>query len=258
MADPASSQPQLLAYSTKVVPVRAWLEGERTNKGIFEPLAPALWAAEQESLSYARQKEEDWDHPQAASATSSASASATAAPSPSQPIHLEEGNGTRTAELLPISAGRKELSVPSALKILQSDREAVQRFLDGEICVSSRIVDALYAVNFNFAFVHLVQIDSRRFGNVGSFIRRRLHAQEAANRGGSSSSISSAGLSVPVAGSSSSSSSSGSNSGGGGGGDSGRMLHRRIVYTNKRYADRAPKLALFAARNIEPNTELLI
>jgi hypothetical protein len=83
--------------------------------------------------------------------------------------------------------------------------------------------------------LHCLQIDSRSFGNVGSFIRHRkiqLRVREGSV------------LSAPVADTEAAS--------------AGPMLLRRLVYNNRRDSSSGLKMALFAARDIAADTELLI
>lgn len=128
LADPASasSSGTHLSYATKVVPVRAWLEGDHTNKEISDPLVPALWAAEQErakQLLHAQQAQQAQIALQARRTQ-------------------EEGEWTMdTTEsvlpVLPVPVVLKEFSTQSVREILDSERHAVRCFLDGELCVSN-------------------------------------------------------------------------------------------------------------------------
>eukprot|EP01032_Pedospumella_encystans_P023392 gene23392-26480_t len=85
-----------------------------------------------------------------------------------------------------------------AENILAENEDLVRQFLDGQLC-----------------------IDSRRFGNVGSFIRRQPLPTES-------------------------------------GRNNDKMLRRKLVYTSLRDDGQGPKLALFAARNIEADSELFL
>jgi len=89
------------------------------------------------------------------------------------------------------------------------------------------------------------QIDSRRFGNVGSFIRRRP-VQPATASSNNVFTID------EVTGATTSSSSSGNSR------KYDKMLDKRLVYVNFRPDGSGPKLALFAARSIDAGSELFI
>lgn len=87
-----------------------------------------------------------------------------------------------------------------------------------------------------------LQIDSRFFGNVGSFIRLRP--------------TSSTGTALNVF--SIDDDFSGDSSSGGVVKMYEKMLEKRLVYTNFRPDGSGPKLALFAARSISANSELFL
>lgn len=89
------------------------------------------------------------------------------------------------------------------------------------------------------------QIDSRRFGNVGSFIRRR----PAHPASGSSNNVFTVDEATGISISSISSSNSKKYD---------KMLDKRLVYVNFRPDGSGPKLALFAARSIDAGSELFI
>lgn len=130
LADPASTANNTAApaYSTKVVPVQAWLEGEHTNKEIVEPLSPALWAAEQQRLKRIKLLLQA-QHAQLSLEM--------------QRAHGLEDDAEGGAGFVMDGAGaapaQEEFSVPSARGILMHDREAVRQFLDGELCVSDEL-----------------------------------------------------------------------------------------------------------------------
>jgi hypothetical protein len=209
-ASAAGSSSALPCAGQAVTPVRAWGAQAVHDTG-FSPLS---WAANEIRL-------DD---------------TAVSGSGVTVPIARTEGSVSSTGH----GGGGAPSRALTEQELLRSEEhlEQVRTFLRGEVCVSrtippsSRSASLIQRVLFPLDYC---QIDSRVFGNVGSFIRRRPHRTGAATAPANGSEV------APTAGA-----------------RAGDMLLRRLVYTNKRDSKTGLKMALFAACNIPANTELLI